>query len=255
MFGKKEWRNKRPELEMCDSVGISNAATSLLANINFSSVDKPIRVIAITSTAPNEGKTTITLSLAKAIGLSGKTCLIVEGDMRRRSLRSTLGAHTSCGLHSLTTGAVTLRDAVVQTRLLNVFFLDAEPGIPNPEALLSSESFSRVVDGLKSRFDFVLFDTPPVGAFADAVVLSRIVDGTILVVREGSTNREDAKITVSQLQSAGAELLGIVMNGCTGQGLGSYGYYYGYYYEEKRVSASSPDAQIIGFADEPRRRR
>ncbi|ACV22304.1 Tyrosine-protein kinase YwqD [Slackia heliotrinireducens] len=239
---KKKVKNLRPTLDIAQSTGIRNAASTLLANIDFSSVDKPIQSICITSATPNEGKTTTALSLAAAIGQSGRTCLLIEGDMRRRSLRAALNVHPTAGLHAVLTGASTIDNAVVGTSLMNVYFLDAEPGIPNPEAIISSKHFKAMLEQLCRTFNFVIFDTPPVAAFADAVVLSRLVDGTILVLREGQTKRQDALLATEQMQSVGANLLGIVLNGVKAGSGGGYDYYYGYYYEEKTVPEGSPEA-------------
>lgn len=245
MFGKsRKAKNLRPMLEVCDSDVMRNAAGSLLANIEYSSVDRKIQAVVVTSAAPNEGKSTISLSLAMAVGAKGKKCLLIETDLRRRSLCSVLKAHPRHGLHAVLRGSATFDEAVVQTTFKNLWFLDAEPGIPNPEEILSSQRFADLLDALRARFDFIILDTTPVGAFPDALLASRVADGTIMVVREGSTDKRAAMLAVEQLRNSGAHLLGTAVNFRTKASGGSYGYY-GYYYEERQVPVDSPEVQQI----------
>ena len=245
MFGRKNSKKKnlRPTLDVVQSDAMRNAANTLLANVEFSSIDEPVRVVAVTSSVPNEGKSTIALSLAVAAGTAGKRVLIMEGDLRRRSLRATLNAHPNFGLHAVLKGNCAFGEAVVQTEFKNVWFLDAEPGIPNPEELLNSRRFSMFLDRVRESYDLVIIDTPPIGAFADAAVVARQTDGVLLVVRERYTDKKDAQLAMSQLKASTAHVLGIVLNFEEAANAGHYGYYYGYYYEEERVPAHSPVAQ------------
>ena len=232
-FGRKaRVKNQRPTNEVCLKDGVQNAAQTLLANIRFSSVDTPMRVISVTSSIPNEGKTTVALALAIAIGRSGATCLIVEGDMRRRSMKSLLGARPTYGIHRLLTGKCTFQEAIVPTDFENVHFLDSEQGIPNPDGILSSRHFTKMLDTLRRHYHYIIVDTPPVSAFADAAIISNKADGTVLVAREGYTSKREISYAAEQLSNAGANVLGIVMNGRQGGSGSGYGggYYYDYYY-------------------------
>ena len=257
MFGKnkKAHKNLRPTIDVVQSDAIRNAANTLLANVEFSSIDEPVKTVAITSSIPNEGKSTIALSLAAAAGQTGKSVLVMEGDLRRRSLLAALNAHPQHGLHAVLTGSCPLVDAAVETPLKGVVFLDAEPGIPNPEEILSSRRYASLLELARNTYDFVIVDTPPVGAFADAAVVARQVDGAILVVRENFTDKRDAVLAMNQLRASTAHVLGVVMNCEERASGGGYGYYYGYYYEDKKVSADSPEAQealsLVSDEDEP----
>ena len=182
---------------------IQNAAKTLLANIRFSSVDDPMRSIVVTSSIPNEGKSFVSVNLAQAIATSGKTVLLVECDMRRRSLANYLSLHPAHGLYSVLSGQQKLSDAVTATRQRGMYFLDAEPHIPNPPDLLNSRHFEELRDSILNSFDYVIFDTPPVATFVDAAVLSARVDATILVVRENFTHRTEVQNAYDQLQKAG----------------------------------------------------
>jgi len=210
--------------------GVVNAAKTLLANIRFMSVDDPVKSIVITSAVPNEGKTFVAANLASAIATSGRTVLVVECDMRRRSMASALGVHAQYGLYAVVAGEVPLTQAAMPTDTANLYFLDAEPHIPNPSDLLNSHRFSRLIEIAEKTFDYVVFDTPPVGTFVDAAVLGAKVDAVFMVVREGFTKKAEVMAAVDQLKKSGCNLAGIVMNYCERT---NSEYYYEYYYSKE----------------------
>lgn len=205
---------------------VQNAAKTLFANIRFMSPDNPIRSIVMTSSVPNEGKSTASLELARAIATSGKTVLLVEADMRRRTMASLLGVHAAAGVYAVLSDQVQLRDAVVNTDTPNLYFLGTEPNIPNPADIISSKRFHRLVDRLSEAYDYVIYDMPPVGTFVDAAILSTLVDGTVMVVKPGEVKRTELADAYEQLQKAGANVLGICATFCEGTGSE---YYYAYY--------------------------
>lgn len=218
-----------------NTLEIQNAAKTLFANIRFMSPDNPIRSIVMTSSVPNEGKSTCSMELAKAIATSGKTVLLVEADMRRRTMASLLGVHAAAGVYAVLSDQVDLRDAVVSTDTPNLYFLDTEPNIPNPADIISSKRFHRLVERLEQSYEYVIFDMPPVGTFVDAAILSTLVDGTIMVVRPGEVKRDELVDAYEQLQKAGANVLGICATFCEGTGSE---YYYAYYTKDgERVDA------------------
>ena len=218
-------RNQRAEEQ---SQAVSNAAQTLFANIRFMSVDNPVHVLAITSSVPNEGKTFVSVNIASAIAASGASTLLVECDMRRRSVATRIGVHAPYGIYSVMTGQVSLEQAAVRTPTKNLYFLDAEPHIPNPSNILNSHHFQSFLDNARSRFDYVVFDTPPVTTFVDAAVLGTKVDAVLLVARENFVKRAELQQAVDQLRASGCNLAGVVMNGCD---FGKGNSYYSYYYE------------------------
>ena len=218
-------RNQRAEEQ---GQAVANAAQTLFANIRFMSVDNPIHVLAITSSIPNEGKTFVSMNLASAIAASGASTLLVECDMRRRSMAARIGVHAQYGIYSVMTGQVSLEQAAVRTPTKNLYFLDAEPHIPNPSNILNSNHFQSFLDNARSRFDYVVFDTPPVTTFVDAAVLGTKVDAVLLVARENFVKRAELQQAVDQLRASGCNLAGVVMNGCD---FGKGNSYYSYYYE------------------------
>lgn len=219
-----------------DRSSVVNSAKTLLANIRFMDVDNPVHTMAITSAVPNEGKTFVAANLASAIATSGKTVLLVECDMRRRSMSRALGVHAQHGIYAVMSGEVTVQDAAVATPTPNLYFLDAEPRIPNPSDLLNSNRFGRFVDLARNSYDYVLFDTPPVGTFVDAAVLGTKVDAVFMVVREGFARKAEVVGASEQLKKSGCNLAGMIMNYCERT---SSEYYYEYYYTHDDARAPS----------------
>lgn len=221
---ERKGTNKAPENDR----SIENSARTLLANIRFMSVDNPIRTIVITSAIPSEGKTFVSSRLAKAMASSGMRTLLVECDMRRRSMARELGVHAQHGIYSVMAGEVPLSDALVHVGQ-RLDFLDAEPHIPNPSDLLNTHRFAEFVEAVRQSYGYVVFDTPPVGTFVDAAVLGSRVDAVFMVVRERYTHHDEIARAAEQLKTANVSLAGIVMNFCERQ---SSEYYYDYYYKE-----------------------
>lgn len=239
-MGKKKKKASSNALE------VQNAAKTLFANIRFMSPDAPLKSIAMTSAVPNEGKSTTAVELAKAIATSGKRTLLVEADMRRRSLANMLGARAQAGVYSVITKQATIDQAVAPTKVRDLYLLDSEPNIPNPADILSSKGYARLVAALEDRFDYVVFDTPPVGTFVDAAILSTLVDGVVMVVKPGSTRRDELLGAYEQLKKADANVIGVCATFCEGTGSE---YYYAYYAQsgkrvkpEKRAEAQSAPA-------------
>lgn len=219
-----------------DALVVQNAAKTLLANIRFASVDRPVKSIVLTSSVPNEGKSTVAYNLAQAIASSGKRTLIVECDMRRRSLADMVGARARHGIYAVLSGQVELDEALVATSHRNLFFLVSEPHIPNPADILSSQRFRKLVAQMESDFDYVVIDTPPVGTFVDAAIIAALADATALVVRERFVKRAELQNAYDQLKKADANVIGVIMNMCEAE---SSEYYYAYYNKEgKRVRKS-----------------
>lgn len=219
-----------------DALVVQNAAKTLLANIRFASVDRPVKSIVLTSSVPNEGKSTVAYNLAQAIASSGKRTLIVECDMRRRSLADMVGARARHGIYAVLSGQVELDEALVATSHRNLFFLDSEPHIPNPADILSSQRFRKLVAQMESDFDYVVIDTPPVGTFVDGAIIATLADATALVVRERFVKRAELQNAYDQLKKADANVIGVIMNMCEAE---SSEYYYAYYNKEgKRVRKS-----------------
>lgn len=204
-----------------------NAIKTIATNIQFASVDKPVKVLTVTSSIPNEGKSTISIELARALAGGGKRVLLVEGDMRWRSLASMVGAHALNGVYAVLSGRVSLASAVVETSHKGLYFLDCEPNIPNPVDIISSKSFRTFLQEARAAYDYVVIDTPPLSAFVDASVFASMADGTVLVVRQNFVRQDDLESAYEQLKKAKANVIGAVMNFCDSET--SKYHYRGYY--------------------------
>ncbi len=219
---------------------VQNAAKTLLANVRFASVDSPVKSIVLTSSVPNEGKSTVAYRFAQAVASSGKRTLLVECDMRRRSQADMIGVRARYGIYSVLSGQVDLEGAVVSTPHHNLYFLDSEPHIPNPVDILSSRRFRTLLSTMEETYDFVVIDTPPVGTFVDAAIISTLVDAVALVVRERFVKRAELIHAYDQLKKADVNVIGTVMNMCESE---SSEYYYAYYNKDgKRVRKSEDHA-------------
>ena len=223
-----------PRKRTADTQALQNAVKTLAANIRFASVDNPVRTLCVTSSIPSEGKTTTSVALSNAFAEGGSRVLLMECDMRRRSLATALGRHGRYGLYSVLTAEHTVQEAAIPVGSSSrLFFLDAEPSIPNPADVLQSKRFRALLSQLSGQFDYVIVDTPPVTTFVDAAVAASVVDATILVVRQDYTHRDDVVAAYDQLVQAGANVVGTVLNCCDAT---TAGHYYGYYKERRNDS-------------------
>ncbi len=218
---------------------VKDSAQSLLANIRFTDVDHPIHSVVITSSIPDEGKTFVSVNLAQAMAGSGRTCLLIEGDLRKRSIAATIGVHPRYGIYSVISGQRSIEDVAVPTSQQGLFFLDAEPGIPDPADFLGSHRYADFLEDVKKRFDYVLIDTPPVGTFIDAAVVAAHTDAAFLVIRQNFTKRNIIVHAVEQLKTAGAHLKGVIMNDCKIDDRTSSNYYDYYSYYSKSYAKDS----------------
>jgi polysaccharide biosynthesis transport protein len=219
---------------------------SIRTSLLFSS-KKKLHTLLITSANPQEGKTTTVLNIGVTMANAGGRTLIVDADMYRPRIHKVFGWENDRGLTAILLGEATVEEVVRETEVKNLFILPCGIRPPNPSEIIGSERFAEVLEELKSKFDRVIFDSPPVIALTDAVVLSTKVDGVVIVARAGSTKRDVARQTGNRLRNVSAPILGIVMN-AVDLSLKSYGYNYSYnrygYYnqipEEKKKPKNKP---------------
>lgn len=181
-------------------------------NILFCSPDKPLKTMLVTSSQPVEGKTMSVVNIGVVMAQSGQRTLIVDTDMRRPRLHKILGVSNEHGVSRLIVGDGEIEDAVKSTAVPNLYVLPCGPVPPNPAEILQTERFTQLVARLGDRFDRVIFDSSPVLAVTDAVILSRVTDGTIIVVRAGRTARDQLLRTRHALAAVNANLLGCILN-------------------------------------------
>ena len=192
----------------------------------LSSPDHPPRSLLVTSMAPKEGKTATTANLARILAQSDKKVLIIDCDMRRPRMHALFSQSNSYGLSNYLTGD--RHQSLVQIipdEQLSLITAGAIP--PNPAELLNSDGMQQLLDQMLDDYDFVLLDSPPIQSVTDSLTLSRLVDGTVLVVRSGKTTYDTLDNGMKKLREVNAHLLGFVLNGFSKSG-GDSGYY-GYY--------------------------
>ena len=210
---------------------VSNEAyKTLRTNITFCGED--VRVIAVTSSNPNEGKTNVTFNLARAFAEDNKRILFIDADIRKSVLEARLGADQEVkGLSHYLTGKAELKDIVYGTNIDHMDFIGAGPVAPNPSELLGNQKFQRLLEWARSEYQYVMIDCPPIGSVIDAAVVARQCDGAVYVIESEATSWRLAQRGKEQLEKTGCKILGAVLNKVemSGKRYG-YGKYYGKYY-------------------------
>lgn len=202
----------------------AEAYRTLRTNIDFSSLDRAIHTLLVTSVAPHENKSITVANLAVSLAQGDKRTILVDADVRRPALHALFGLNNDKGLTSLFIDAKgPIEPALQIVNVPNLQVLTSGPLPPNPAELLGSQRMLDVIEALKSRADIVLFDAPPVIAVTDASVLGTRVDGVLLVVQAGQTRREQAKRAKQQLEKLHIRVIGAVLSGATlDSGMGGY---------------------------------
>jgi len=203
---------------------IAEQFRTVRTSIQFSSVDKDLQSVVVTSPNPEEGKSTITANLAVVFAQQGKRVLLIDSDLRKPTVHYTFHKENHVGLSNVLTRQVTLQEAVKTSRQENLWILTSGPIPPNPSELLGSKGMNDLLDEVKNEYDFVIFDSPPVLAVTDTQVLSNLTDGVVLVISSGNTKIDSAKKAKELLESAKAKILGVVHNNKKEQ---DTPYYYG----------------------------
>lgn len=191
---------------------VAEAYRQLRTNIQFSSLDRPCRTLMVTSTSPDEGKSTTLANLAVTIAQTGTAVILVDCDLRRPSLHELFDLGNIAGLTNLFIGEDPPRLLLQETGIPNLQLLSSGPLPPNPSELLGSNRMGEVIELLQGEAHYLLFDSPPVVAVTDAAVLASRMDGVLLVIQAGRTTRDAAKKAKALLEKVNARLLGVVLN-------------------------------------------
>ncbi|MDN4634537.1 CpsD/CapB family tyrosine-protein kinase [Priestia megaterium] len=199
---------------------------TIRTNIQFSNVDQDIKTIVLTSSGAEEGKSTTSSNLATVYAQQGLNVLLIDADLRKPTGHYTFRLENHIGLTNVLTRQSTLAQAVQESEIPHLSVLTSGPIPPNPSELLASAQMAELLKEMKEQFDMVIFDTPPILAVADAQILANQVDGTILVVSSGKTEKDAALKSKELLSNAQGKLLGVVLNNRKVEE-GNYYYYYG----------------------------
>ena len=193
-----------------DDAVISESFDVVRANLAFLSLDRPLQALTITSYNPREGKSSTSEGLAFAAARGDMSVVLVDADVRTRTLSQRLGYEDAPGLTNVVVGAVPLHEALVEIAP-GVTLLPAGPTPPNPPSLLASAQMREVVDALRSQFSLAIVDSPPVAHLADASILASHSDGVLVVARVGVTARADLNAAAASLRHSPAPVVGAVV--------------------------------------------
>ena len=234
---------------------LREAYKTLRTNVNFALADtEGCKVILVTSAMPREGKSLTALNLAISLGQTEAKVLIIDCDLRRPKLHRLLGASANIGLSNLLMDPQKLSGMVLKHESLGISVILSGDIPPNPSELLTSKKMKALITALRSKYDYIIIDTPPVGMVTDSVVLAPLSDGVLFVVKADQSERGAVIHSMEQMEYAKAKILGFVFNGMnpdSGSGYGKYryskygrygygykryGYGYGYGYQSKSDS-------------------
>jgi capsular exopolysaccharide synthesis family protein len=192
---------------------VSEAYRTLRTNLDFSSLDKPLKTMLVTSAGPEEGKSTVLANLAVTTAQTGRKVILVDCDLRRPTLHNMFNLKNDAGLTTMVVDDAAMESPPLQnTWVEGLRLVSSGPLPPNPSELLGSRRMEEIVAALLERADVVLFDAPPVVAVTDAAVLATKVDGVLLVINAGGTKRDYARAAKARLEKVNANLLGAVLN-------------------------------------------
>ncbi len=203
----------------------AEAYRTLRTNIQYSSFDNEYRTIVVTSSEPGEGKTLTAGNLALALAQGESKVLLVDCDMRKPSVHKNFRISNENGLTDLLLHKRTMEQVMVKYNE-NLTIVSAGRVSPNPSEMLGSRAMGTFLEEMKDHFDYIVMDTPPLGAVTDAQVLSTKVDGIILVVKAGATKKDVVMNSVNLIKKVNGNLIGTVLNGVE-QSKNKYYYYYG----------------------------
>jgi capsular exopolysaccharide synthesis family protein len=226
-------------------------------SLDFVNFEHDIKTLLVTSAAPGEGKSTVAANLAAGLAQAGAKVALVSCDFRRPTTDQFFGVNNSIGLADVLMGSHTLKAALQRPGDDSLLVLTSGRMPPNPSELLGSSKMAELISNLEEWADWIIVDSPPLLAVADAAAAARWADGVLMVTRGGSSTREAARKSREMLEKVGARIAGVVVWGLTdsasGRGYGYYdsryhGYYYADYYAQPSESPAGRKAGKAGAA-------
>lgn len=221
---------------------VVEAYRMLRTSVLLSTAGNPPKVILVTSSQPGEGKTTTAVNTAISLTQLGASVLLIDADLRRPAVHKAFKISHARGLSNYLSGKVALNDLIIDLPIQNLSVLPCGPIPPNPAELVSSERMKEMLRAASQLYDHIIIDSPPLINVTDPVILSTIVDGTILVVQAGRSTRDMLRRSRQELSGVGAKVFGVVLNNVDIKRDGYDEYYYYRYYsnygqESKETSA------------------
>lgn len=209
------------------SFHVQEAYKASRTNTMFSIPGKGCKKVVVTSSFPGEGKSTTCINLAITFAQTGSKVIVIDADLRKPTVHRKLEVNNQYGLAHLLGNFCQIKDAIVPSKYENLDVMLAGHLPPNPAELLASDTMQNILEALSESYDYIFLDTPPLNVVTDATVLSNIVSGTILVVRQGETHHKDVQDALSKLEFANAKILGLILHGVQSNNkkYGKYGKY------------------------------
>lgn len=206
---------------------IGEAYRSLRTNLVFSKNAGRVQSLVLTSTSPGDGKSFTAANLAISMAQHRSNTLLIDADLRRGVLHNTFGVSKEPGFTNYLTNMASFAHIINETLIPNLSLISCGSLLPNPSELLGSHQMKRFLDEAKRKFDFIIFDSPPLNAATDAIVIGTQVDAVVTVVRSGVTNRNIARQKLELFKNVPARVLGVILNGTTAEfGHDGYSYYH-----------------------------
>ena len=210
---------------------ISEAYRTIRTGIEFSNLDKDLKIICITSSKKDEGKTTVLSNLGVSFAKIDKKVLLIDADLRNPSISKMFDTSNTQGLMDILLGKKNIQDCVKKTKQENLYILTGGTIPPNPAEVLSSKKMSEFIESIKDEDDYIFIDSPPVGVVSDASIISAYSDGVIFVVGANEVDSNLAKIAKERLDSVKANIVGVILNKFKTD---TNSEYYNYYYNENK---------------------
>ena len=210
---------------------LTEGLNQLKTNLAF--CGKDIKVITITSSVPNEGKSSVAFDLSKTMAEGGKKILMVDADLRKSVLAAKYHIQgIDKGLSHYLTGQAEIEDIIYETETEGFYLSVAGPLSPDPTSLLDSDQFQKFIDKVREDYDYVIIDAPPLGVVIDAVIIGKYCDGAVLVIEQGVIKRKVVQDVIKQLKRGEVRILGAVLNKVAERigAYGAYDYKYSYSY-------------------------
>lgn len=253
---------------------IAESFRALRTNINFSDMEKKIKVVAVTATSPSEGKTMVATNLAITMAQAGTKTLLVECDLRKPLIFKAFGVDRNPGLTDvllgnysvgevtktitdIMVGEMSMDEVMATAGLDNLNLLTCGTIPPNPSELIDSQRLVELIDEVKREYDFVLFDTPPILSTSDPIILGTKMDAVLLVYRVGAVSRTLLKRSATQLEQVKATLLGVVLNDIKSElspDFHGYKYYKSYYSYKDAKEEKKGWKRVLSIFDETRKK-
>ena len=208
---------------------VNESYKRIRTNISFSGED--IKVITMTSSVPNEGKTEVSFNISRSFAEDGKKTLFIDADIRKSVVLARYGVDKEVkGLsHYLSGQSKNIEDIIAETNVNNLDVILTGTKSPNPAELLGSHRFAEMVEKLREKYDYIIIDCPPLGSVIDAALVAKVSDGTIIVIEADNVSYKAVQQVKKQLEQGECKILGAILNKVESSGKGYYGYYKGYY--------------------------